>query len=135
MLIRLIAPGQPVSAKNSKRGFVVTSKRTGGQYAAVARSKAIIAWYGRIVPEIATQFASTGLRRIAAPVHVDTYQFLQHEPLSKANPDGDAVVSAVYDALVKAFVIEDDRFVMSWGGSRQQDAARPRVEIEIRVLG
>lgn len=131
--IRLIAPGQPVSAKNHKRGFVVTTK-TGHQRAAVARSKAIIAWYARVVPVLARQFAALDLRQIRRPVHVETHQYLKHEVLSKANPDADGVVSGVYDALVKAFVLEDDRFVVTYGGSRQQDAANPRVEIEITVV-
>ena len=48
MLIRLIAHGQPVSAKNSKRAFV--NRHSGTAY--VTRSDAAIAWYARQVPDL-----------------------------------------------------------------------------------
>lgn len=129
MLIRLIAPGQPVSAKNHMRPVMAGTRQI------IVKGKAADAWYGRVVPALAQQFAATGLARITQPVHVETHQFVKHAIASPENPDGDNAQTACWDALVKAFVLTDDRLILSWGGSRQQDAARPRVEIEIRVLG
>jgi len=130
MLIRLIATGQPVSAKNGKRAFL--NKRT--QQMHVTRSQAIISWYAEQVPELTQQFQRLGLATIARFVHVDTHQFLRDDVMAAASPDGDNVMSAAWDALVKAKVLKDDKLVVTWGGSRQRDSARPRVEIEVRVL-
>ncbi len=135
MIIRLIAPGQPASAKNNKRGFVHTSKETGKSYASVALSKAVLAWYEKQVPQLRRQFEALGLPTISQFVHIDTFQFLRDDVMADRSPDGDNAMSACWDALVKAGVIDDDKRCVTWGGSRQQDAARPRVEIEIRVLG
>lgn len=130
MLIRLIAPGQPVSAKNGKRAFVNKKTLT----AHIARSEAVIAWYERQIPVLRAQYEALGVPMIDRFVHVETHQFLRDHVMASASPDGDNVMSAAWDAIVKAGALKNDKLVLTWGGSRQQDAARPRVEIEIHVL-
>lgn len=129
MLIRLIAHGQPVSAKNHQIPII-----TNGGRARIIKSAAITKWYGRVVPELESQWSSYGLPTITGLVHVTVHQYLQHPLTSDANPDGDNVQSGAWDALQKAGVIANDRQVIGWAGSKQHDAERPRVEIEVRVL-
>ncbi len=130
MLIRLTANGQPVSAKNGKRAFLT---RDGRPF--VARSDAIIAWYAKQVPAIRRQFEALDMPTITKFVHIETHQYLRDEVLASSSPDGDNVVSACFDALVKAGVIADDKLCISSAMTRRQERRRPRVEIEIRVLG
>ncbi|MES2524051.1 MAG: RusA family crossover junction endodeoxyribonuclease [Gemmatimonadota bacterium] len=127
-LISLIAPGQPVSAKNHQR--VVKY----GDRAGIRSGKAIERWYERVVPELARQFARQDMRTIRGHIHLDTHQFLQHDLDSPANPDADGILAGVFDALQKALVVHNDRQIVGGAFTRQRDQARPRVEIEIRVL-
>lgn len=130
MLIQLVAPGQPVSGKNHMRPFVKKAGKLG-----IRKGQAVSDWYERVVPILARQFAATGATTIRVPVHVDVHQFVQHGICSTANPDGDNAQSAAWDALVHARVLQDDRLIVSWGGSKVHDPTNPRVEIEVRVLG
>jgi Holliday junction resolvase RusA-like endonuclease len=129
MLIHLVAPGQPVSGKNHMRPVKLKNGRM-----SIRKGEAVTDWYDRVVPVLARQFAALGLTTIRGHVYVDTTQYLKHSLDSKANPDADNATAAVYDALVKARVIADDRQIVSWGGLREQDATNPRVEILVRVL-
>jgi Holliday junction resolvase RusA-like endonuclease len=129
MLIRLIASGQPVSAKNHQIPIVTSSGR-----ARIIKSAAITKWYARVVPELEGQWLAYALPTITDPVHVTVHEYLQHPLTSDANPDGDNVQSGAWDALQKARVIHNDRQVIAWAGSKQHDPARPRIEIEVRVL-
>lgn len=130
MLIRLIAHGQPVSAKNGKRAFYNPNTKTSH----VARSEAVIAWYNTQVPKLRAQFEQLGMATITNFVQIEMHQYLQHHVMAKPSPDGDNVEGACFDALVKAGVLEDDKLVIDCHWRRAQHA-RPRVEIEIRVLG
>jgi Holliday junction resolvase RusA-like endonuclease len=129
MLIRLIASGQPVSAKNHQIPIITTSGK-----ARIIKSAAITKWYARVVPEIEGQWRAYARPTITDPVHVTVHQYLQHPLASDANPDGDNVQSGAWDALQKAQVIRNDRQVIAWAGTKQHDATRPRIEIEVRVL-
>jgi len=129
MLIRLIASGQPVSAKNHQQAIVTKSGR-----ARIIKSAAITAWYARVVPELEGQWAAYALPTIADPVHVTVHQYLAHPLSSEANPDGDNVQCGAWDALQKAKVIANDRQIIGWAGSKQYDPTRPRIDIEVRVL-
>ena len=131
MLIHLVAYGQPVSAKNNKRAFVNQTTHR----AHIVLSEAILAWYAEQVPILREQFARHDLPTITRFVHIETHQYLRDEVLAQRSPDGDNAMSACWDALVKAGVLKDDKLCISWGGTRRHDPHRPRVEIEIHVLG
>lgn len=128
MLILLTAPGQPVSGKNHMQPILH------GRRMVIVKGKAVTRWYEATVPTLARQFAAFGRPTIKGSVHVDCHVYLRHALSSPANPDGDNVQAAVWDALVKAHIIADDRQVITWGGTKQRDAENPRVEIELRVL-
>lgn len=130
MILHLVAPGQPVSAKNHMRPLRLGNGRT-----IIARGKVAERWFAATVPVLAKQFAAHGLPTLRAPLRVETHQFLKHAPGAGPSPDGDNVQAAVWDALVKARVIDDDKWIVTWGGSRRQDARNPRVEIEITYAG
>ena len=132
-LYLLTCPGQPVSGKNHKDGFVVPATGERPARAVVVTGKAVRRWMRHAVPHLAQQFARYAVPTIAHPVHVELHQFLRLDCLAPSSPDGDNVQSAVWDALVHAGVLRDDKLIMTWGGTRQTDGGRPRVEIEIRV--
>ncbi len=134
MLIRLVAPGQPVSAKNHKRAFVLPTRIGQTPRAVVTNSKAIKKWYAKQIPLLQQQFAAMGIPTINCHVHVETHQYLRDEVMANASPDGDGAMSGCWDALQNAGVIMNDKLITSWGGTRQRDTARPRVEIEIRLV-
>lgn len=134
MLIRLVAPGQPVSGKNNKRAFVHTSKKTGNLFATISNSKAVTKWYDSQVPVLAAQWRGLGLPTLRQLVTISLDIHMRDSLLDTHSPDGDNVLSAVQDALVKAEVMADDRFIKSAYFDRHGDAERPRVEIEIRLV-
>lgn len=131
MPLRLTIPGQPVSGKNHVRATLARGK--GGRLIPRVRaSRAVTDWYAQAVPVLVAQWGDTPT--LDGPLHVTLHQYLAHDPASPASPDGDNIQSAVWDALQKSRVIANDRQIVGWAGSRQQDAA-PRVEIVIRELG
>lgn len=129
MIIHLICPGQPVSAKNHQ-----TPIRTSSGRLRIIKGKAITSWYERVVPVLETQWAAYQMPTLTAPVHITMHQYLVHPLTSDANPDGDNVQSGVWDALQKAGVIANDRQVVAWAGTKTHDRINPRVCVEIRAL-
>jgi Holliday junction resolvase RusA-like endonuclease len=135
MLIALTCPGQPVSGKNHKNAYVVTTK-TGKQRAVVATGKAVTRWRDRVVGELARQFAAYGVPQLKGRTEIDLVEHLAHPIGHPSNPDGDNVQAAIWDALQLAHIIADDRNVVRWSGERRHVAPgeSPRVEITVRVL-
>lgn len=67
---------------------------------------------------------------LAEPVHV-TATFFRERAV------GDLVnyMQALADALESAHILEDDKWILSWDGTRlDKDAEKPRVELELRPL-
>ncbi len=52
----------------------------------------------------------------------------------KRRTDLDRLVASVFDALTRAGILEDDRFVDVLRASRALDAGNPRVEVEVTGL-
>lgn len=129
MVIRLVCPGQPVSAKNHQIPIRTTSGKL-----RIIKSEAITRWYARVVPALEQQWGQYALPTILEPVHITVHQFLQHPLHSDANPDGDNVQSGVWDALQKAKVIGNDRQAVAWAGTKQHAPGNPHVLVEVRVL-
>ena len=125
----LVCPGQPVSGKNHMQPV---HRRDGS--VGIRKGAAVTNWYARVVPVLLQQFQRAGGRTIAIPVHVAVHQFVQHGVCSTANPDGDNAMSAVWDALVRARILQDDRLIVSWSGRKTHDRVNPRVEIVIQPL-
>lgn len=63
------------------------------------------------------------------------YALRAHFYMPDARPsDIDKLVATQLDALVKAGILEDDRYVTELSCRREIDRAKPRVELEVRTL-
>ncbi len=117
-LIRLTILGAPRTKKN--HGF---RTKQGHQMPSAAYS----AWDRMAQMQIARQRPHGLLATIGSPVNVCAIFY--REALV-----GDAVgfYQALADTLEKAGIVENDRLIVSWDGSRLlKDAKNPRVEVEI----
>ncbi len=116
--------GAPATKKNSGRIF---RSRAGRPF--VMPSAAFKAWENTAVLQLQSQ--NRGAPAIATPVELTAVVYRKRN-----TGDLDNHLSAVCDALQKARIITNDKFVASFGKSRlDKDAARPRVEITITTIG
>ena len=126
MIVRLTLPGIPRTKKNSGR-IVPQGKRH-----IILPSKAWEDWAAALVPGIRRWAAANKLAPIDFPVNCAAIFY--RDALR-----GDAVgfYQALADLLEKAGIVENDRFIVAWDGSRLcKDAARPRVELTLtRIEG
>lgn len=115
----MVIYGAPRTKKTSNR-IVRAGKRP-----RVLPSEAFERWASAAVPQM--RVCWSGRAAISKPVNVaalfyrDAYR-------------GDAVgyYQALADALQAAGVVVDDKWIVSWDGSRmEKDAERPRIELEI----
>jgi len=76
---------------------------------------------------------------ITAPVSIEAHVYLTPAASGKMRLDcGDLVgyLQAIGDLLQAAEILKDDRLVEDWDGSRRHvDAAQPRVEVYVTVVG
>lgn len=82
------------------------------------------------VEQLATQLIASKLPSYYAPVQV-TATFYREKNL------GDLIgfMQMLADCLEKAGIVENDRLVMSWDGTRMsKDADNPRTELEVTAL-
>jgi Holliday junction resolvase RusA-like endonuclease len=96
-----------------------------GKFKKIVPSEQYIRWQASAVPQMRVAWA--GRVAVNYPVNVRAVFYRD------ANR-GDLIgyMQALADALQTARVLEDDRFVVSWDGTRMRvDRKRPRVEIEI----
>lgn len=99
-----------------------------GRFTKVLPSEAYERWEAAALPQL--RIARAGRPPIAEPVNVKATFYRD------ANR-GDAVgyYQALADALERAGVLENDRLIVSWDGTRMsKDAQRPRVELEIEAV-
>jgi Holliday junction resolvase RusA-like endonuclease len=116
----LTIEGAPRTKKNS--GEIWRPRGGGVRYVA---SAAYRRWESAALPQLRSAWA--GRPAIDYPVNVRAVFYRE------ANI-GDAVgyYQALADALEKAGVLVNDRFIVSWDGTRMsKDAARPRIECRI----
>jgi Holliday junction resolvase RusA-like endonuclease len=114
--------GPPRTKKNHSR--VVRA----GRFTKVLPSEAYERWESIAVPQM--RIAWAGRIAISYPINVRATFYRD------ANR-GDAVgyYQALADALEVAGVIADDKFIVSWDGTRMAvDRKRPRVEVEIEAV-
>lgn len=134
MLLHFVCPGRPGRGKNGKRAFATVNRATGKVTAHVAASKSVQRWYRDQVPKLTEQFRAYHLPPLAEFVRVDIAVYHADDILASQSADGDGVQSAVWDALQKAGILVDDRYVQAWSGERHHDPINPRVEIDVRTL-
>jgi len=119
----MVIYGQPVTKKNSPR-IVRVGKRP-----VLLPSKPYLIWLRASLPQI--QSAWRGQQPLDRPVHVSAVFY-------RARRVGDLnnYLAALADALEAARVVTDDKWIVSWDGSRLANASgtRPRVEVEIELV-
>ena len=116
-------PGAPRTKKNSSQ--IVRA----GARPRILPSCAYRTWAAQALPALRAAAARARLGPIAEPVNCRA--LIYRDALR-----GDAVgfYQAIADLLEDAGILENDRWVVAWDGSRMlKDAARPRVEILLTV--
>ena len=118
----MVIVGAPRTKKTSNR--VVRA----GSFTKVLPSEAFTRWEAMAVPQM--RIAWAGRQPVTYPVNVRAVFYRD------ANR-GDLIgyMQALADALETAGVLENDKYVLSWDGSRLRvDRERPRVEVEIEAM-
>lgn len=120
--MRLVIPGRPATKKNSNR-IVKFGKRT-----AILPSEA----FERYQDE-ALWHLKEYKHKFECPVHVCCHYWL---PDRRWWPDLIGLLQATSDILETAGILENDRLIDNYDGSRivGLDKVNPRVEIEIRAI-
>lgn len=116
--------GVPVSGKNSQR--IAVNRRTGQRF--TLKSKAAAAWQQNAIAQLTQQ--RTGKRRhtLAGPVYVE---YVAYQATDRC--DIDNIEAALFDALRKAQVIEDDKLIVDHHGRKAIDRANPRIEVTVQA--
>lgn len=118
--MRLVILGPPRTKKNSSR---IARRRDGSPF--ILPSSSARAWEREAVLQLRRQ--DTSPDPISSPVNVAALVYRERAV-------GDLVnyLEAIADALEAAGVVKNDKWIVSWDGSRLlKDAARPRVELVI----
>ena len=120
MSAHYVITGEPVSGKNHMQ--IRYNRRTKSRY--VTKSDAASAWQISAVEQLLEQRGRRKTLRSEVSAELHVYQ-------KNSRRDLDNVVSAVFDALTKAGLIEDDRQIgfLIATGTTVEDA--PRVEITL----
>ena len=120
-MITLTIPGAPRTKKNHGRRV-----HAGGRVLTMP-SLAWQEWCDAVAPQIRAWALRNRVQPIARPVNCAALFY--RDALR-----GDAVgfYQGLADVLEKAGIVENDKFIVSWDGSRlRKDAARPRVELAL----
>ena len=118
-MITLVIPGIPRTKKNS--GRIVPR----GRRHIILPSEAWKEWCDAVVPQLEVWALRNRLQPIAYPVNCAALFYRDADR-------GDAVgfYQGLADVLEKAGIVENDKWIVSWDGSRlRKDASRPRVEL------
>lgn len=118
---RLTLDGAPRTKKNSLRRVMV------GKFLKSIPSAQYLAWRDAVLPQMRMQWRRLPL---AQPVNV-------RATIYRDANRGDLLgyLDGIADALEEAGVVDDDKWILGWDGSRLDKCAeRPRVELEIGPL-
>lgn len=123
-MLRLIIYGAPRTKKTSNR--IVRIGKGPRSFTKILPSKAHEEWFYKALP----QAVSARNRTFATDVRVTALIY-------RESYAGDLVgyLQAIGDLLERSGILENDRLITSWDGSRLlKDSAVPRVEIEITEI-
>ncbi len=121
MIAEITLPGRPITKKNSQR--IINNRNTGRLM--VIQSEQ----YVRYETECLWRLKSYRGPKFKCLVEVSAKY---HMP-SKQRPDLTNLMQSTADILEKAGIIDNDRNIVSWDGSRiLVDSEEPRVDVEIR---
>jgi Holliday junction resolvase RusA-like endonuclease len=121
---RLVILGAPRTKKTSNRIF----RPAGTKRLRIVPSATHQAWFAAALPQVRVQNA--GNAPITQPVSVAAVFY--RDALR-----GDAVgyYQALADLLERSGVVEDDKWIVDWDGSRlRKDADRPRIEVYVQAV-
>lgn len=118
-----VIEGRPVSGKNHTE--IVLNRKTGKRFVRIG--KRAREWQVDAIRQLVEQRGRRSTLR--SPVYVE-YVAYQTSDLA----DIDNLESALFDALKKALVIEDDKLIQDHRGRKAIDSLRPRFEITVRPL-
>ncbi len=129
MTMRFTIEGQPASKKNSLRAFQVRGRQV------VMQSKQSTAWEKTAIEQLlAGKFKyrnDPNCHRAEQRWNLRALFYRTHE----APGDLGNFLASACDALERAGVVENDRYIAGFDGSRMLvDKARPRVEIELTEM-
>ncbi len=114
--------GNPVSGKNSVR--IMQNRKTGNRF--VTKSKAAASWQTSAIAQLTEQRKGKQRLTLRGPVFVEYRAYQKWDSC-----DIDNIEAALFDALKKAGVIEDDKMIVDHRGRKFVDAEKPRIEIEL----
>lgn len=130
-VLRLVIPGRPVPKKNSAQIVYGKSKsKSGNPRAIILPSKAF-----REYEEVALKYIRTAMPgQFCEPVTVRCQYW---PPTKQWWPDLVGLLQGTSDILQAAGVLEDDRLIVDYNGSRIMglDKYNPRAEIYIQAMG
>lgn len=116
--------GAPATKKNSKRAFV--NETTGAAF--IANGETSRAWEKSAVWNLISQWHRAGA--INQPVRMSATIYRK-----RATGDLLNYLAAVSDALEKAGVVTNDRWIVSLDGCRlDKDASNPRVVVDVTTI-
>ena len=114
--------GVPVSGKNSTR--IRINRKTGARF--VSKSKAATEWQQSAIAQLTEQRKGTNRKTLRGNLYVEYRAYQKWDRC-----DIDNIESALFDALKKAKVIEDDKLIIDHRGRKFVDSENPRIEIEL----
>lgn len=122
--LRLVVPGPPRTKKNHGRLIKV-----GGQ-PRMLPSKPWSDWCKRVAPALERAMKAAGVPPISQPCNCSATFFRE-----VATGDAVGFYQGLADVLEHGGVVANDRFIVSWDGSRlAKDRDRPRVEVTLTML-
>jgi Holliday junction resolvase RusA-like endonuclease len=122
-VLHLTILGPPRTKKNHSRIIEVRGKPR------VIPSRQHEGWFHGAVLQVRAQWAGFGERTITIPCSVAATFY-------RDRATGDLVnyIQALADLLQAAHIVDDDKRIVNWDGSRLDvDRRRPRIELELRV--
>jgi Holliday junction resolvase RusA-like endonuclease len=117
-----VITGNPISGKNHMQ--IRYNPRTESRFLAI--SDAAQKWQVEAVRQLCEQRKGKNRDTLRGPVFVE-YRAYQSADVR----DIDNIEAALFDALKKAGVIEDDKLIVDHRGRKFVDAEKPRIEIEV----
>lgn len=114
--------GTPVSGKNHNQ--IRFNHKTKKYF--VAKGKVADRWQSDAVKQLTEQRTGDNRNTLRGPLFVEYRAYQKWDSC-----DIDNIESALFDALKKAKVIEDDKLIIDHRGRKFVDKENPRIEIEI----